>query len=384
MSFPRKTTRFGVAAVALLALASCGDGLDFDLRGLAGGFSTSAAANGARTAAPPQPDARGVISYPTYQVAVARPGETIAQMAARLGFGANELGRYNGIPPETALRSGEIVALPRQLTASGTPGNSATLPGTIDVTSLAGSALDRVDATSPASQNTAGTAAAGEPVRHQVERGETAYTIARRYGVSVKALADWNSLDSALSVREGQYLLIPTVIQESTLAAPVSDNSQPGEGTLTPVPPSATEPLPAAPVATPAVTPPSPDLASDRTEAAGARMAMPVNGKVVRDFKKGRTDGIDISASAGSPVKAADAGTVAAITRDTDQVPILVIRHAGNVLTVYAGIDNIKVAKGDTVSRGQQIAVVRKADPSFLHFPVREGTQAVDPMGYLN
>jgi murein DD-endopeptidase MepM/ murein hydrolase activator NlpD len=104
----------------------------------------------------------------------------------------------------------------------------------------------------------------------------------------------------------------------------------------------------------------------------------------VRAFQKGKTDGIDISASAGTPVKAAAAGTVAAITRDTDQVPILVIRHSGNLLTVYAGIDDIKVAKGDSVSRGQQIATVRAADTTFLHFQVREGTLSVDPMTYLN
>ena len=75
---------------------------------------------------------------------------------------------------------------------------------------------------------------------------------------------------------------------------------------------------------------------------------------------------------------------VAAITRDTDQVPILVLRHAGNLLTVYAGIDKIQVEKGDSVSAGQQLASVRAATPPFLHFQVREGTLSVDPMEYLN
>ena len=64
---------------------------------------------------------------------------------------------------------------------------------------------------------------------------------------------------------------------------------------------------------------------------------------------------IDIAADAGTPVNAAADGTVAAITRDTDQVPILVLRHADNMLTVYAGVDNVKVQKGDTVKRGQPL-----------------------------
>jgi LysM repeat protein len=383
MAFPtRHFTRFGFVSASLLALASCGDGgglnnLDFDMRGLAGGFSTAEAARGARIAAKPTPDARGVISYPTYDVAVARESETIAQMASRLGLGANELGRYNGIPPETTLRGGEIIALPRRVSTAGATG-PATAGGTIDVTTLAGNALDRVGTgATPASA-----AATPEPVRHQVARGETAYSIARNYSVSVRALAEWNSLDSALSVREGQYLLIPVVLEDKTAAL---TTEAPGTGSLTPVPPSAGTPLPTE-ATTPggAPAPSSPGLGTSRTGASSARMSMPVDGKIVRPFEKGKTDGIDISASAGAPVRAAAAGTVAAITRDTDQVPILVLRHSGNLLTVYAGIDNIKVEKGDRVSAGQQLASVRAANPSFLHFQVREGTLSVDPVDYLN
>jgi murein DD-endopeptidase MepM/ murein hydrolase activator NlpD len=82
-------------------------------------------------------------------------------------------------------------------------------------------------------------------------------------------------------------------------------------------------------------------------------------------------------------VRAAAAGTVAAITRDTDQVPILVVRHENNLLTVYANIDDIRVERGARVTSGQTLATVRQGDPSFLHFEVREGFESVDPMPYL-
>ena len=75
---------------------------------------------------------------------------------------------------------------------------------------------------------------------------------------------------------------------------------------------------------------------------------------------------------------------VAAITRDTDQVPILVLRHPGNLLTVYANVGEIAVEKGDTIKRGQQVAAVAPGDPSFLHFEIREGIESVDPVPYLN
>jgi murein DD-endopeptidase MepM/ murein hydrolase activator NlpD len=85
----------------------------------------------------------------------------------------------------------------------------------------------------------------------------------------------------------------------------------------------------------------------------------------------------------GTPVKAAAAGEVAAVTTDTSGVPIVVIKHADNLLTVYTNLEGLSIEKGDTVSRGQQIARVRDADPSFLHFEVRRGLQSVDPADFL-
>ncbi|MGB8621390.1 MAG: M23 family metallopeptidase, partial [Paracoccaceae bacterium] len=161
--------------------------------------------------------------------------------------------------------------------------------------------------------------------------------------------------------------------------------SRPGAQSPVPTPPSAAEPLPKdeKPAAAQPKEPlPSPDLQSEKTVT--SQLAFPVSGKIIRGFEKGKNEGIDISASAGTPVKAADDGTVAAITRDTEKVPILVIRHSDNLLTVYANIDGIKVEKGDSVTRGQTVAAVRQGDPAFLHFEVRRGFESVDPMPFLN
>jgi murein DD-endopeptidase MepM/ murein hydrolase activator NlpD len=161
----------------------------------------------------------------------------------------------------------------------------------------------------------------------------------------------------------------------------------PGEGSPTPNPPSASLPLPEE-TATPAAVAaplPSPNLAEDRTLASGsAKMLIPVTGKIIRGYEKDKTDGIDIAAQAGAPVRAAADGVVAAITRNTDQVPILVIRHPDNLLTVYANIDDIKVNKDDKITRGQAIATVRGTGNSFLHFEVRRGIDSVDPVPFLN
>jgi septal ring factor EnvC (AmiA/AmiB activator) len=85
-----------------------------------------------------------------------------------------------------------------------------------------------------------------------------------------------------------------------------------------------------------------------------------VEGPILRAFSSAN-EGIDISAATGTAVRAAGDGEVAAITQDTDQVPILVIRHADGLLTVYANIRNITVTRGQSISRGQQVAEVGRA-----------------------
>jgi murein DD-endopeptidase MepM/ murein hydrolase activator NlpD len=395
---------------ALATLTACTGGqggmmsdLDWDFRGGANTLDTTEAARQA-TAARPMPDAQGVISYPGYQVAVARRGDTVGSVAARVGLSAQELASYNAIAPNATLRDGEVLALPRRVAGTSpgaaiSGGNVAAAPlaspGAVSVTSIATTALDRVDS-GAAAQPAAAAAAAPKPddsklgsmapTRHQVKRGETAFSIARTYNVSARALADWNGLGPDLAVREGQYLMIPTPTGEPPVR-PTEVVTAPGSGSPTPEPPSAAQPLPdeeTKPAAEAAKDrPASPDMAEDRTVASAAQFVMPVAGNIIRGYAPPKNEGIDIAAPAGTPVKAAGAGTVAAITQDTAQTPIIVIRHDGGLLTVYAGVAGTTVKKGDKVSRGQTIATVRSGNPAFLHFEVRRGAASTDPMPFL-
>jgi len=69
--------------LTLAALTGCGGG--FDVR-----------EDDFRPAARPEADADGVINYDTHQVAVARFGDTVADVAARIGMDADELATFNG------------------------------------------------------------------------------------------------------------------------------------------------------------------------------------------------------------------------------------------------------------------------------------------------
>lgn len=361
----RFPVRFLLIGGTALTLGACDKPFDLDLRSLVNGFDTSEAVTG--VAERPAPDADGVITYPTYKVAMARAGETPADVARRLGVDAAALASINGLKPDAALREGEMLRLP-----GGTTG--ASLP----------------DGT--------------QPLTHQVKAGETAFSIARLYDVPVQAVARMNNLDEALSVRTGQQLLIPVV--GSTSDAPAA--TAPGQGSPTPIPPSSVTPLPASAPAPLVPTPATPGAAAGTAATAtttaaaaapkppqaapklpttaaansGARFVMPLNGAIVRAYSKGRNDGIDIAGSPGAAIKAADGGTVAAITQNTNGAKIAVIKHSDGLLTVYVNIDSLTVSRGDTVRKGQTIA---KLAPGFdaLHFEARKGLESVDPSTYL-
>ncbi|APE45438.1 peptidase M23 [Sulfitobacter alexandrii] len=412
-SFMRRPLRLSVLAgsSAVLLGACANQPLDFDLRGNLGNFTTAQAAT-APLADRPTPDSRGVISYPNYQVAVARRGDTLADVAARVGASTTQLASYNGIDPAVPLRKDEIIALPNRV-GEAAPAPSAS-GGPVDISSLAGNAIDRAPASpgvqtatlapaSPAPAPAATVQTGKEPIRHRVERGETAYTVARLYSVPVKALAEWNGLGADFAVREGQFLLIPVPQQnppkrnpatgatQAAAPAPAPATSMPGEGSPTPTPPSAKKPLPQddtakplPPAATAAPKKPVADVGETTVKTSSAKMATPVQGSIIRGYAKGKNEGINIKAAPGAAVKAADKGTVAAITKSADGVPIVVVRHEDNLLTVYANVTDVSVAKGDTVSRGQQIAKLRSGDDAYVHFEVRKGFDSVDPSPYLN
>ena len=388
--------RILMASVALSALTACGDQpFDVDFRGLTGGFSTAEAAVNATTDRP-KADTRGVISYPNYQVVVANRGDTLNDVAKRLDIDPVELSKFNGVGADVPLRKGEIIALPNRVTEPSALTGLSSEP--VDVTALAGNAINNSPDTTPVT--TAELPASGtstptgvEPIRHKVERGETAFTVARLYQVSAKSLAEWNGLGSDFVVREGQFLLIPVAKQnppsKQTEQAKVE---APGEGTLTPTPPSAATPLPKNDVEAPATqtaakaaepVKPVADVGKQSAPAKVAKMTYPVSGSIIRAYSKGKNEGINIKGGAGTAVKAADGGSVAAITKSGDGVPIIVVRHPDNLLTVYANVTDVKVQKGDSVRRGQAIASLRTGDDAYVHFEVRNGFDSVDPLPFL-
>lgn len=121
----------------------------------------------------------------------------------------------------------------------------------------------------------------------------------------------------------------------------------------------------------------------------GAGMVWPVSGPVTSGFgwRWGRMhEGIDIGAPTGAPIYAAASGTVIYAGWMSGYGQLVVVDHGGSVATAYAHMSTIGAGTGQGVSQGQVIGYVGCTGHCFgshLHFEVRVGGAAVDPLGYL-
>jgi murein DD-endopeptidase MepM/ murein hydrolase activator NlpD len=99
-----------------------------------------------------------------------------------------------------------------------------------------------------------------------------------------------------------------------------------------------------------------------------------------------RHDGIDIAAPEGTAVAAAAPGTVIYAGEQSGYGAIVIVRHDGGLVTLYAHNSRLLVEEGAHVRRGEAIARVgqtgRTTGP-HLHFEVRDGTRPRNPLLYL-
>ena len=152
---------------------------------------------------------------------------------------------------------------------------------------------------------------------------------------------------------------------------------------------AAPEPAHAAPRA-PAAPAPGDDQTARTTPAgdsANPEFRWPARGRVIAGYGNSGNDGINIAVPEGTAVKAAEAGVVTYAGSELKGYGNLVLIHHPNGFdSVYANNGSLNVKRGDTVKRGQVIALSGQsgnvASPQ-LHFELRRGHKPVDPSSYL-
>ena len=323
------------------------------------------------------------VKTPAYRPAsngsvVVRSGQTMYSLARANGLSVGQLASANNISYPYALRVGQRLTIPG-VSSPNSPAPSFT-PRSKQPSYRAANA--------PAPKVRRYNTASG----HTVRPGETLFSLGRTYGMNPYSIAKYNGLSAPYGLNVGQKISIP-----GNASAPVANH------TKTPATQRYSKNLTTKPVqivqekTTDRITP-APVQKITRSEPApiatpvtSSTFRWPVKGRVISSFGRKsnglRNEGINISVPEGTSVRAADSGVVAYAGNELKGYGNLVlVRHKNGWVTAYAHNKDLFVKRGDIVKRG---AIIAKAGQTGsvkspqLHFEVRKGSTAVNPMKYL-
>ena len=309
-----------------------------------------------------QPDLRGIITHEKYQVVVANGNETVLEIAKRLDLDPKKFSLFNGLVESYRPRQGELLALNKNIDAiERTNSNGWSQKSTKNM-------LERLKETKKTLVIPKGIA------KHKVETGETIYSIARLYDVSVTSLAKLNRLDAEFTIYLGQDLVVPVTpkkLKQKKSAVKAASKNLPSNRKNN-----------------------SQELAKKKNlSGLEDSFIMPVKGKIISKYnpnsEKQKNQGIDFQVIPGSPVFAAAEGSIALITDNTENFgKIVLIRHENNFISIYGRVAQVSVKKNDLVKKGQKIGSMpeEKKDGenlALLHFELRKGTKSVNPEDYF-
>jgi murein DD-endopeptidase MepM/ murein hydrolase activator NlpD len=226
-------------------------------------------------------------------------------------------------------------------------------------------------------------------VYHKVESGQNLYRISRAYGVSEADIARVNNISDPTKVRSGTRLYIPgadRVRYVPVVKQPLSKQKSTTQKTSSVTRKSTqTVAKKAAPVRQKTISMP----VAKSTDV--KKLQWPLRGRIVRSFsaqaKAGGGKGVEIAVRSGSTVSAAEAGKVIYSGDGVNGYGhLIILQHENDLFTVYGFNQRIYARQGDFVSKGERIAlsgVPPSGGVARLHFEVRKGKQAVNPILYL-
>jgi lipoprotein NlpD len=232
-------------------------------------------------------------------------------------------------------------------------------------------------------------------VYHCVKSGETFWRIARSYNIDIQDLAEINNITDLTLIEVDGVIFIPGAERVIDIDIPVMISKPPLEQKVIPTKNTISS--------TKKKTPAKRDITSkkvyrtkqktkQRTKLSfdRKRFIWPVKGKVVSRFGIQPNDmkynGINIAAREGKPVVAAASGTVIHSSLLRYYGNTIIIKHRDSYATVYAYLKSRKVKVGDSVKKGQQIALLGKPENNskpYLYFEIRRKNKARNPLFFL-
>jgi lipoprotein NlpD len=220
--------------------------------------------------------------------------------------------------------------------------------------------------------------------QHIVQRGDTLYSIAFRFGWDWKTLAQRNNIVAPYVIKTGQIIRFDGRLSQPAVVAQTARPNTAANG-VKPQPAAVKSANSAAGVsAKPAAKPPVTPVETNFT----GRWTWPAKGVVIGRFSSNGSlnKGIDIAGELGEPVVAASDGSVVyAGSGLRGYGELVIIKHSDTYVSAYGHNRRLLVREGQQVKVGQVIAEMGSTgtDRVKLHFEIRRQGKPVDPLQYL-
>jgi murein DD-endopeptidase MepM/ murein hydrolase activator NlpD len=198
-------------------------------------------------------------------------------------------------------------------------------------------------------------------VSYTVAKGDNLSAVSKKFGIDGQKILEVNSLVDANQLKIGQKILIPggarlaAVVPKTTSYSGIS----------------AVKELINAPSAAPA---------------AGNKMNWPTVGYRITQYFSWRHTGLDIANKIGTPLYAADAGTIEFAGWRKGYGNFVIINHGGGKVTRYGHLSKFYCEKGDKVAKGEVIGAMGSTGNStgpHLHFEVIINGVKYNPLNYI-
>ncbi len=211
---------------------------------------------------------------------------------------------------------------------------------------------------------------------HQVEPGETLYSIAWRYDLDFRKLARANGINAPFVINRGQLLSLDISKISTRSAQTVNQNPSQPKSKASPTTAVQNSVQTKTPVTRKAPVP-------KVTYNSNWQWQWPVKGKVVESYSpKQLRKGIKIKAVSRSAVRSAAPGIV---VYSGDGLrgygKLVIIKHSEILLSAYAHNDQIMVKEGQTVKQMEIIS--RLGSNGTLYFEIRKDGYPINPVSYL-
>lgn len=325
-------------------------------------------------------------------------GDSLATISNRYGVPANAILSANGLSNASQVTSGRQITIPVYSASGVQTAQSAPAPAASQVAASQAATphgkLRFVEGPKPAAK---AVASADEPKRH-VRPGQA---VAAKGGAAADAAPVKHAKADAAPVKQAKAESAPEPVKQAKAEAAPKPAEAPKVARLDAKPVETAKA--AAPAAAPAPAPQAkqevakaPVKDAEQTGSLPAAAAdpsgdfrWPAKGRVIAGFgANGGNEGINIAVPDGTPVKAAEAGTVTYAGSEVKGYGNLVlIKHDNGFVSAYAHNGSLDVKRGERVKRGQVVAKAGQTGnvtSPQLHFEIRKGQTPVDPVPHLS